>query len=66
MSDRSADSWRRTASMSVAPANPFVVDRDGSCGEVIAKYRVWIVEQPALMATLHELPCEMLIKLANG
>jgi len=29
--------------------------RDGSRDEVIAKYRAWIVRQPALMAALHEL-----------
>jgi hypothetical protein len=35
--------------------NPFVIGRDGSRDEVIAKYRSWIVRQPALMTTLHEL-----------
>ena len=35
--------------------NPFVIGRDGTRGEVIAKYRAWIVRQPALMAALHEL-----------
>ncbi len=35
--------------------NRFVVGRDGSRDEVIAKYRAWIVRQPALMAALHEL-----------
>src|SRR5258708_35076297 len=35
--------------------NPFVIGRDGSRDEVIAKYRAWIVQQPALMAALHEL-----------
>ena len=35
--------------------NPFVIGRDGSRDEVIAKYRAWIVRQPALMAALHEL-----------
>jgi Domain of unknown function (DUF4326) len=35
--------------------NPFVIGRDGSRDEVIAKYRTWIVRQPALMAALHEL-----------
>jgi hypothetical protein len=34
---------------------PFVIGRDGSRDEVIAKYRAWIVQQPALMAALHEL-----------
>jgi uncharacterized protein DUF4326 len=35
--------------------NPFVIGRDGSRDQVIAKYRAWIVRQPALMAALHEL-----------
>ena len=35
--------------------NPFVIGRDGSRAEVIAKYRTWIVAQPALMNTLDEL-----------
>ena len=35
--------------------NRFVIGRDGSRDEVISKYRVWIVRQPALMAALHEL-----------
>jgi len=35
--------------------NPFVIGRDGSRDEVIAKYRAWILRQPALMAALHEL-----------
>ena len=59
--------------------NPFVIGRDGSRDEVIAKYRAWIVRQPALMAALPELRnkdlvcwcapkrchCEVLIELAN-
>jgi Domain of unknown function (DUF4326) len=36
-------------------SNPFVIGRDGTRDEVIAKYRAWIVRQPALMAALHEL-----------
>jgi hypothetical protein len=28
--------------------NPFVIGRDGSRDEVIAKYHAWIVRQPAL------------------
>jgi hypothetical protein len=49
-------SSRRTPSTSAAPAgNPFMIGRDGSRDEVIAKYRAWIVRQPALMAALHEL-----------
>jgi hypothetical protein len=35
--------------------NPFVIGRDGTRDEVIAKYRAWIVDQPALLAALHEL-----------
>jgi hypothetical protein len=35
--------------------NPFVIGRDGSRAEVIAKYRVWIVTQPQLMGALDEL-----------
>ena len=35
--------------------NPFKLGRDGSRGEVIEKYRAWIVQQPALMAALPEL-----------
>jgi len=35
--------------------NPFVIGRDGTRDEVIAKYRAWVVRQPSLMAMLHEL-----------
>ncbi len=35
--------------------NPFVIGRDGTRDNVIAKYRAWIVQQPALIAALHEL-----------
>jgi hypothetical protein len=35
--------------------NPFVIGRDGTREEVIAKYRAWIVRQPDLMAALAEL-----------
>ena len=41
--------------------NPFVIGRDGSRDEVIAKYRAWIVRQPALMAALPELRGKSLI-----
>ena len=41
--------------------NPFVIGRDGTRDEVIAKYRVWIVRQPALMAALPELRDKSLI-----
>ena len=58
---------------------PFVIGRDGMRDEVIAKYRAWIVQQPALMAALPELRnkdlvcwcapnrchAEVLIELAN-
>jgi hypothetical protein len=33
----------------------FVIGRDGSRDEVVAKYRAWIMRQAALMAALHEL-----------
>lgn len=60
--------------------NPFVIGRDGSRAEVIAKYEAWIVRQPKLMSQLHELrgkilgcwcspaPChgEVLARLAGG
>ena len=35
--------------------NPFVIRRDGSRADVIAKYRAWIGAQPALMNALDEL-----------
>lgn len=35
--------------------NPFVIGRDGSRADVIAKYRAWIVARPALMNALDEL-----------
>jgi hypothetical protein len=35
--------------------NPFVIGRDGSRADVIAKYRAWIVAQPDLMGALEEL-----------
>jgi hypothetical protein len=35
--------------------NPFVIGRDGTRDQVIAKYRAWIGRQPSLMAALHEL-----------
>jgi hypothetical protein len=61
--------------------NPFIIGRDGTREEVVAKYRAWIVRQPALMAALHDelrgkdLVCwcaperchaEVLIELANA
>jgi len=35
--------------------NPFVIGRDGSRNEGIAKYRAGIVQQSVLLAALHEL-----------
>ncbi|MBS4001977.1 MAG: DUF4326 domain-containing protein [Afipia sp.] len=35
--------------------NPFVIGRDGSRADVIAKYRAWIVAQPELLNALGEL-----------
>jgi hypothetical protein len=60
--------------------NRFVIGRDGTRAEVIAKYRVWICDQPDLVAALLELrgrnlvcfcapePChgDVLLELANA
>ena len=60
-------------------ANPFKIGRAGTRAEVIARYRAWIAQQPALRAALPELrgkdlvcwcapePChaEVLLDLAN-
>ncbi|MCK1494411.1 DUF4326 domain-containing protein [Bradyrhizobium sp. 180] len=35
--------------------NPFVIGRDGTRADVIAKYRAWIAAQPGLMGALDEL-----------
>jgi hypothetical protein len=35
--------------------NPFKIGRDGTRSEVVAKYRAWIADQPALLAALPEL-----------
>ena len=35
--------------------NPFTIGKDGSREEVIRKYREWVVTQPHLMDSLHEL-----------
>ena len=35
--------------------NPFEMGKDGTRDEVVTKYRAWIVNQPELMASLHEL-----------
>lgn len=60
--------------------NPFVIGRDGTRAEVIAKHRAWICDQPELIAALSELrgrnlvcfcapaPChgDVLSELANA
>lgn len=35
--------------------NPFIIGKDGTRKEVIAKYRMWVRSQPHLMASLGEL-----------
>jgi len=35
--------------------NPFLIAEDGTREEVIEKYRKWIINQPFLMNSLHEL-----------
>lgn len=35
--------------------NPFEIGKDGTREDVVNKYRAWIVSQPELMASLHEL-----------
>jgi hypothetical protein len=59
--------------------NPFVVGKDGTRSEVIAKYQEWLLNQPYLIAALpelrgkvlgcwcHPLPChgDVLAELAN-
>lgn len=35
--------------------NQFVIGKDGTREEVVQKYREWLLEQPELMASLHEL-----------
>jgi hypothetical protein len=35
--------------------NPFVIGRDGTREDVIAKYEAWLLEQPELLAALPEL-----------
>ena len=60
--------------------NPFVIGRDGTREEVIARYEAWLLEQPELLAALPELegktlgcwcaprPChgDVLARLANA
>lgn len=40
--------------------NPFVIGKDGSRAEVIAKYEAWIRTQPALMARVQSLKGKVL------
>lgn len=40
--------------------NPYIVDKDGTREEVIAKYEEWIKMQPNLMASLPELKGKVL------
>ncbi len=35
--------------------NPFTIGRDGTRDQVIAKYRHWLFQQPALLKDLHQL-----------
>jgi uncharacterized protein DUF4326 len=41
--------------------NPFVIGRDGTRDQVIAKYSAWIHQQPSLMRSLGELRGKHLI-----
>lgn len=41
-------------------ANPFIIGKDGTRKEVIAKFRAWILKQPKLLADLHELDGKVL------
>lgn len=41
--------------------NPFVVGIHGDRATVIAKYREWIMQQPNLLAQLHELKDKTLV-----
>ena len=58
---QAADAGSRLRRSRRQMGQPFVIGRDGSRDEVIAKYRAWIVRQPALMAALHELPGKDLV-----
>lgn len=40
--------------------NPFQLGRDGTRAQVIGYYKQWIKNQPALMASLHELEGKVL------
>ncbi|MCW5702203.1 MAG: DUF4326 domain-containing protein [Bradyrhizobium sp.] len=50
-----SDGWRVYVGRPSKWGNPFVIGRDGSRADVIAKYRAWIVAQPDLMGALEEL-----------
>ncbi|MEW6663042.1 MAG: DUF4326 domain-containing protein [Bacillota bacterium] len=41
--------------------NPFIIGRDGTREEVINKYESWILKQPELMTSLHELRGKTLV-----
>jgi len=40
--------------------NPFSIGKDGTRQEVIDKYEKWIINQPTLMKSLHELQGKIL------
>lgn len=40
--------------------NPFVIGKDGDRDRVLDKYRTWVMTQPELMASLHELEGKIL------
>jgi hypothetical protein len=40
--------------------NPFIIGRDGTREEVIAKYRAWIMQQPELLKRVKELKGKVL------
>jgi len=60
--------------------NPFVIGKDGTRNEVIAKYETWLMQQPTLLAKLDRLAgkhlvchctpaqchADVLLRLANG
>lgn len=40
--------------------NPFKIGIDGDRNKVIKKYHIWIIKQPELMSSLHELDGKIL------
>lgn len=40
--------------------NPFTIGKDGTRADVVRKYKEWIVKQPDLMSSLHELKGKVL------